>query len=214
MRLSANQADWERTIITAWTDHVDTRYPFFLHYVEPVPDSTLGITYVGHILLVQLPFVNYAAFLLTALPPADEFGSQSSQVAVYSLNRLSASSASTLVPHIPDSARFTTRVRRGRLIFPQSGVPRVGDGDHITVEFIPFSEAAHSGDADDDVSLLQTYAFGNSTGAQGFRAMPSFLTHDPYWCFNHKIEGTHDPPTFVHNETSVTRVHRRTRGIT
>lgn len=38
VRLSACRADWERTIIAAWTDHVDRRFPFHFHFVvRPMP---------------------------------------------------------------------------------------------------------------------------------------------------------------------------------
>ena len=121
VRLSSNQADWERTItIAAWTDHVDRRFPFYLHYVDPKPTSTLGQTYAGHILIVQLPLTNYAAILLTALPLDGEPADQPRQVAVYTLNRLSASSASALVPFSSDLTHYTTRVRRGSLVFPST----------------------------------------------------------------------------------------------
>jgi hypothetical protein len=71
-------------------------------------------------LIVQLPLTNYAAILLTALPLDGEPADQPRQVAVYTLNRLSASSASALVPFSSDLTRYTTRVRRGSLVFPST----------------------------------------------------------------------------------------------
>lgn len=206
VRISANQADWERTIIAAWADHVDRRFPFYLHFVEPRPPTALGHTYIGRILVVQLPLTNYAAILLSVSSQDSDSTNHPQQIAVYTLNRLSAQSACALVPFPFDPARHVATVRRGSLVFPPLGAPRVGDGDHITVEFSPLSLSDQTPDDDADC-LVQVSRPCIVDAEQRFRTIPTFLTLGAE-ITSCKIDGTHDPPIFTQDRSSDAWPHR------
>ena len=97
-------------------------------------------------------------------------------------------------------------------MFPSTGAPRVGDGDHITVEFIHLETQAQNEGGDEDVSLLQAPGTIDTHAESRFRAVPAFLIDDPCWCISHKIDGSSDPPILVRDHHHDTPVHGLTRG--
>eukprot|EP00435_Cladocopium_sp_Y103_P052083 s55_g16.t1 len=145
---------WEAVLLNAWTDHIDVHTPCFLHFVDPSPPAAAHDTAIGHILIVQNPIEHHAAILLSAIWPHD---SERDPVhsALYTIDRLSASAAITLLPFaLTHSFSLSTRVRRGSLVFPVTGSPRIGNGDCITGEFAP--PPTEPFEAEDTMSLVQS----------------------------------------------------------
>eukprot|EP00435_Cladocopium_sp_Y103_P041926 s1460_g11.t1 len=152
--LPQDTTHWEAVILNAWTDHVDLHTPCFLHFVDPPPPAASHDTALGHILIVQNAIENHAAILLSASWPHDH-ARDPVHTALYTINRMSTSAAMTLLPFaLTHSFSLRTRVRRGQLVFPATGSPRIGDGDSIVVEFVPLP--VESSEVDDAASLFQS----------------------------------------------------------
>lgn len=149
---------------------------------------------------------------------ADASPAQHRHAAHYTLNRLSASSASALAPGNTDLGSVTTRVSRGSLVFPPTGAPRIGDGDHITVE-LSSSNALGSTDLsagdEEDTSLLQIQGTSTiETDHQRFRAVPTFLANDPFLQSSCRKDGSYEPPTLERDINADNAVLRPVRGAT
>eukprot|EP00435_Cladocopium_sp_Y103_P038877 s1387_g10.t1 len=133
--LPAHPDQWEAALCEAWRDHRDLRHPTLLQFVDPPPPGqTAG--HIGHIILLQQPRDQYVTILISS-STTDELGHHY-HTAVHTPYTISPLSARALLPTdaIP-SLPHATRVRRGRQVFPEEGRTWIGNGDSLTVEFLP-----------------------------------------------------------------------------
>ena len=157
VRLSVDFAAWQRTILSAWRDRADQRFPMDLFWVLPRPVNAPWQSFIGHVIVVQEPQMHQAALLLSA--EARAYGrAERQQVAILTENYMSMHGAIQLFP-IPNHLRsFPLRVRRDEQPFPPQGALRIWNGNHVVIEVLVIENPPRPPSALDEAdghSLLQ-----------------------------------------------------------
>ena len=148
--LTADRNSWEATIVSNWRDHADLQFPFFLHYVNPMPPGGRSPGHIGSVLIVQMPVVHHAAVLLTRSIHIDHTIDHQ-HLAVYTLNRLSAASVRNLAVPPSLAVSRTFAVRRNGLLLSEEAPQQIADGENIVIE------STSSSSSFDEASYMQVF---------------------------------------------------------